>query len=296
MRLVPRRVRRGTWRWCDRVKKTDDELTLQEAADILGVHYMTAYRYVRTGRLAAVQVGSKWHVRRSSLEQLTQPRAPGRARRGAHGGRHHYERQLTERLVEGDEPEAWRVTQQALESACTPEDLYLEVLGTALRHVGDEWEAGRLSVADEHRASAVMARLIGRLGPSLVRPGRKRGLVVLGAPEGDHHGLATALVADVLRGRGFAVTDLGPHTPPSSFAESIAGADRLVATGIVVSAPIGDAAIAATVAAAKSSNEAPLLLGGFTIRDEAHAHGLGADAWSDSARAAADWFDVASGR
>ena len=30
-------------------------LSLQEAADRLGVHYMTAYRYVRTGRLRAVQ-------------------------------------------------------------------------------------------------------------------------------------------------------------------------------------------------------------------------------------------------
>ena len=29
------------------------ELTLQEAADALGVHYMTAYRYVRLGLLAA---------------------------------------------------------------------------------------------------------------------------------------------------------------------------------------------------------------------------------------------------
>ena len=31
----------------------EPDLTLQEAADLLGVHYMTAYRYVRTGRLPA---------------------------------------------------------------------------------------------------------------------------------------------------------------------------------------------------------------------------------------------------
>ena len=212
------------------MKNPDDDLTLQEAADLLGVHYMTAYRYVRTGRLAASQVGSTWHVRRSSLDKIANAQAPGRAKLGVTPRRHHYERRLTDRLVQGDESESWRVTQQALASAFTPEDLYLEVLGPALCRVGDEWAAGRLTVADEHRASAVMARLLGRLGPSLVRPGRKRGLVVLGAPEGDHHGLATALVADVLRGLGFAGVDLGPHTPSASFVETIGAANRVVGT------------------------------------------------------------------
>ena len=35
---------------------TESRLTLQEAADRLGVHYMTAYRYVRTGRLERFKV------------------------------------------------------------------------------------------------------------------------------------------------------------------------------------------------------------------------------------------------
>ncbi|MDA8269090.1 MAG: helix-turn-helix domain-containing protein [Actinomycetota bacterium] len=34
-----------------------DVIGLQQAADRLGVHYMTVYRYVRTGRLPATKVG-----------------------------------------------------------------------------------------------------------------------------------------------------------------------------------------------------------------------------------------------
>ena len=49
------------------------ELTLQEAADLLGVHYMTAYRYVRTGRLAATRINGKWVVARSSLDRDQAP-------------------------------------------------------------------------------------------------------------------------------------------------------------------------------------------------------------------------------
>jgi excisionase family DNA binding protein len=270
----------------------DDDLTLQQAADILGVHYMTAYRYVRTGRLAATQIGTAWHVRRSSLDALVAPARAGRAKAGATANRGRYARRLSDRLVAGDDAEAWHVSQEALASACSPEDLYLDVLGPALRRVGDEWAARRVSVAQEHRATAGMYRLVGRLGPLLTRRGRTRGSVVLGALENDFHGLATALVADVLRGRGFSVVDLGANTPSRSFVEAISAANRLRATGIVVSTPIKDAEIRAAIAAIKSSSGAPLLLGGLAIRDATHAHRLGADAWTNSARDAVEWFET----
>lgn len=272
----------------------DAELTLQEAADLLGVHYMTAYRYVRTGRLAATQTSGKWHVTRAGIAALDAPGAVGRSPRGATPSREHYARQLSDRLVQGDEAEAWRVTQLALAAGCSAEDLYLEVLGPALCHVGDEWAAGRVSVAQEHRASALTSRLIGRLGPLFIRRGRKRGNIVLGALPDDFHALASAFVADVLRGRGFAVADLGANTPPASFVEAIAADDRIVAVGIVVSAPIGNAAIAKSVAEIKTATDAPILLGGTMIRDATHARRLGADASTNSAAAAADWFEAAA--
>jgi excisionase family DNA binding protein len=276
-----------------RVGDDEDDLSLQAVAELLGVHYMTAYRYVRTGRLDATKHGSEWQVRRASLGALAQPRAAGRRKTGSTRDLGHYETRLTARLVHGDEAEAWRVTQQALTSGCSAEDLYLDVLGPALRRIGNDWAAGRLSVAEEHRASVVMHRLVGRLGPLHSRPGRKRGWVVLGAPATDQHGLATALLADVLRGRGFGVADLGANTPAVSFVETVANAPSVVGTGIVVSAPIDDAGIAGVITAIKSGSDAPILLGGATIRDEDHARRLGADAFADSARAAVDWFDAA---
>ena len=47
---------------------SDDFLTLQDAADTLGVHYMTAYRYVRHGLLPARKVGGTWRVTVADLE------------------------------------------------------------------------------------------------------------------------------------------------------------------------------------------------------------------------------------
>src|ERR1700759_4716903 len=45
-------------------------LNLQEVSDRLGVHYMTAYRYVRTGRLPAIQIGSHWFVDPRDLRRV----------------------------------------------------------------------------------------------------------------------------------------------------------------------------------------------------------------------------------
>lgn len=272
--------------------KGDDRLSLQEAADLLGVHYMTAYRYVRTGRLVAGRVGNQWYVPRSSITSMRPPSAPGRGTRATTSHTRDYTGELTTFLIAGDEAEAWRLAQNALASAFTPEQLYLDVLGPAMRAVGDEWEADRISVAQEHRASALAYRLIGRLGPAFVKRGPSRGLVVLGTAAGDRHGLATALVADPLRGHHFAVADLGADTPAASFAEVTARNDRCVAVGIVVSVPVGDEVVATTIDAIHAARPVPVLLGGRAITDEPHATALGADAFSETAADAIAWLDT----
>ena len=267
----------------------DEALTLQEAADLLGVHYMTAYRYVRTGRLEAERQGTQWLVPRASIESIRAPSAPGRTPRGATSSRD-YAGELVGLLVAGDEPEAWRLTQVALGSACTPEQLYLKVLGPALAYVGDAWADDLLSVAEEHRASALVGRLVGRLGPLFMRRGPTRGLAVLATPSGDHHALATALLADPLRGRGFRVADLGADTPASSLAELVSGEDRAIAVGLVASIDVGDDVLSATIAAIRSARPVPVLVGGHGIGGPARAAALGADAYTATARDAVRWF------
>ena len=270
----------------------EDELSLQEAADLLGVHYMTAYRYVRTGRLVAERRGKHWYVPRSSITSLREASAPGRKRQGSASRQRDYAGELAVLLTEGDEAEAWRLGQNALASAFTPEQLYLDALAPAMRSVGAQWEAGSISIAEEHRASALAHRLVGRLGPLFTRRGPTRGLIVLGTPAGDRHGLTTALLADPLRGRGFAVADLGADTPAASFAEIVTNEADTTAVGLAVSVSVDDHVLSETISAIHSAREVPVLLGGRAVTDAAHATRLGADAYSDTATSALDWFDT----
>ncbi len=283
---------------------TEERLSLNEAAERLGVHYMTAYRYVRTGRLPAVQHGSQWLVDRADLARLAEakPLRRGRVASGdAEGEARRVERSPTikDRMMAGDEAGTWSIVEGAMASGMEPAEVYDELLTPAMRDIGDGWLAGNLSVADEHRASAVAQRVVGRLGPRFARRGRKRGTVVIGTPAGDLHSLPCSILADLLRGAGFDVADMGADTPAESFVETAVGADRLVAVLVGASAPHPDVAVRATVAALHQAGVGvPVIVGGGAISDAEHALRLGADGWSgaDGATAVAAVERIATAR
>ena len=263
-------------------------ITLQEAAQRLGVHYMTAYRYVRTGALRATQSGARWMVDPADIDELRQP-APtpagdsGRTRPGGRrgAGRAKARQQMYSRLVAGDEAGCWATVEATLAGGAGPAEVYMEVLIPALKEIGDEWAAGRLSVTAEHRASAVAGRLVGRLGPRFARRGRPRGTVVIGSAPNERHSLPSAILADILRSAGFQVVDLGPDTPVESWVEAAQVVDRLVAVLVGGTGPGRQADIAAAVAGLRGAGiRVPILTGGAAVPSEAAARSLGADGWT----------------
>ena len=277
----------------------DGTVSLRDAAESIGVHYMTAYRYVRGGRLPAKKVGSTWRVRVADLERLAAgedvetQHAPksGRGNRAAHRAR------LESRLVAGDEGGAWGVLDSAMAAGADPDEVLLELLSPAMSSIGTRWADGEISIAEEHRASAVAQRLIARLGPRFSRPGRKRGTVVIGSVAGDRHSLPTAMMADLLRGVGLEVVDLGADTPADSFVMAASDADRLVAVALCVTSSGLESSVAEAVSAVKAAGlTAPVVVGGGAMTDGATARSLGADEWAGDSRGAVELFaDLAAG-
>jgi len=209
---------------------------LRAAADELGVHYMTAYRYVRSGRLPASKVDGEWVIDPDDLVKLRErPAPPGRVAHRA--PRTVHRERLEARLIAGDEAGSWGVVEAALGSGATPAEVLGELISPALASIGARWAAGELSIADEHRGSAVAHRLIARLGPRFARPGRRRGRVVLGSAPGDQHSLPTAILSDLLRGAGLEVVDLGADCPVASFVDAAEVVGRPCVVGVCVTAP-----------------------------------------------------------
>lgn len=252
------------------------------------MHYMTAYRYVRLGLLPAVQQGGAWAIRPADVEAFGR-RAAHRPPGGAGRRRASVIRdRLLGCLLAGDEASAWSVLDRALGTGYSPTEVYLQLLAPALRTIGEGWERGSLSVGEEHRASAVAARLVGRLGPSFARRGRHLGTVVLGAAPGDPHALPVALLADIVRSHGYRVIDLGGNVPVESFTAAAIG-DRVVAVGVSISDVGCLPAAAAAVNAVRTVTAAPILVGGPAT--DASVAVSGADGWAGDGAAAAVLID-----
>ncbi len=257
------------------------DFSVAQAATQLGVHYMTAYRYVRLGQLKASKIGAEWRIASHDLEAFQQPSAntpkPMNHIADARSS-------LVSRLVAGDEAAAWAILEPVLQKNKDPEFVHVELIGPAMADIGELWAAGDLTIADEHRATSVARRLVGRSTPWFRGPGRRRGLVVVGAPASDLHSLPTALFADLVRAKGPDAIDLGAQTPAQTFVDIVAQRSSDLVVVVVVLVVTHDQSLdearAVTSLLAASDLAVPVLVGGRAVPNAKLATELGATHWA----------------
>lgn len=130
--------------------------------------------------------------------------------------------QLARMLEDFDEPGAQMVIDLLL-AVATIDTLLRDVVLPHLKDLGDRWERGELSVAQEHFASNVLrGRLLG-----LAR-GWGRGLgprVLLACPPGERHDLGLLAFGLALHSRGWRIDYLGSDTPMDSIAQAARSLD-----------------------------------------------------------------------
>jgi len=275
---------------------TDDGsglLTLHEAADRLGVHYMTVYRRVRLGMLPARKVGGTWRIDPVDLTEprsgSAEPNGPGTGQaqppRDGKRRRAPWSDRLRERMLAGDAVGSWQVVESAMASGVEPADVYVEILAPALHGIGAGWQSGAIPVEREHIASGVAAKIVGRMGPRFRRRGRHLGSLIIAMPAGERHGLGVAMLADIVAQAGYDVLNIGADTPPSSLASAIGSLDDLRAIVISVVDATNLPAEARMIAAARHADRAVLIVaGGFAVPDLETARGIGADTWAADPR------------
>jgi MerR family transcriptional regulator, light-induced transcriptional regulator len=124
---------------------------------------------------------------------------------------------LGDALESFDEPQAQGVFDELL-SAATVDALLSDVVMPYLHDLGDRWERGELSVAQEHfAANVVRGRLLG-LARGWGRGAGPRAL--LACPEGERHDLGLIAFGLALRERGWRIDYVGPDTPVDSIEEA----------------------------------------------------------------------------
>lgn len=145
-------------------------------------------------------------------------------RRAGDVGERAFARRFGDVLRIGDGSAAERVIDDALASGLSPEVVQSHVIGPAMAHIGQLWQARAISVADEHLATSISQRALVRLLSTLctghVRQG-SREKVLLAAVAGQRHVLGLRMVADVLEGAGFDVIYLGEDVPVGDLVEFV---------------------------------------------------------------------------
>jgi DNA-binding transcriptional MerR regulator len=121
-----------------------------------------------------------------------------------------------------DEP-ALQTTIDGLLAAATIDAVLAEVIVPFLREIGERWEGGEVSVAQEHFITHVLRSRLLSLGRGWGGGTGPRAL--LACPPGEQHDLGLIAFGLALRARGWRIDFLGADTPVESLSRAVAAMD-----------------------------------------------------------------------
>jgi methanogenic corrinoid protein MtbC1 len=125
-----------------------------------------------------------------------------------------FHRAFAHALIMGDEIGAEMAIREAMDAKASTADIDDLIIAPALWLVGDLWERGEITVADEHLATEIALRVLA-LQREAERLAVSRGSqrVMLATPEGELHVVALRMIGNLLREAGYDVLMLGADVP-----------------------------------------------------------------------------------
>ncbi len=195
-------------------------MDLEAAAALLGVHYQTAYRLVRTGVLPAVRVGSGYDLNPQDVVAVRDERQRRRVCAAYPDvDWSQQQEQLADFLLRGKEAEAREQLDRLQSHGATVVDLCEKVVSGAIRRLDARQLAGAIRSGEVVAAADLCERLVGTMAAPL--PGRPRGLAVVASPAGEGHRLPSLMATAALRANRWRVQHLGSGVPAGDLAEFV---------------------------------------------------------------------------
>jgi methanogenic corrinoid protein MtbC1 len=151
-----------------------------------------------------------------------------------------------ERQLAGDRRGIVDLVKEALATGMSVVALH-EVLSSAQHEIGRLWQENRISVADEHMATAMTQLALAHLYPRMPRRHANGKKVLVACVQGETHEMGARMGADLLEMYGFDVRFLGADVPTDSLVSAAAAfAPDVIVLSVVLDAhlPALDAAVA----------------------------------------------------
>jgi 5-methyltetrahydrofolate--homocysteine methyltransferase len=191
-------------------------------------------------------------------------------------------------VIDGDEDGVAASVRQALEAGLDHHAILHEALIPAMAEVGSRFEAG-----DYYVPEMLVAALAMQAGLALVKPhlaaagGPAGGRAVIGTVQGDLHDIGKNLVAMMLEGAGFEITDLGTDVAPASFVATVreTRAQVVALSALLTTTMMNMKAVVEALKDAGLRDQVKVIVGGAPLSEQ-FARDIGADGYApDASRA-----------
>jgi 5-methyltetrahydrofolate--homocysteine methyltransferase len=186
----------------------------------------------------------------------------------------------------GDRETVVRLTKEALAEKVSAEKILNEGLIAAMNSVGQKFTKNEIFIPEMLIAARAMGAAMQIIEPILVQTGVKpRGKVVVGTVKQDLHDIGKNLVAMMLKGGGFQVTDLGVDVPADKFVAAVKeqGAQVVALSALLTTTMPNMKDVVAALRAA--GLKVKVMVGGAPVT-QAFATEIGADGYAADAGSA----------
>ena len=198
---------------------------------------------------------------------------------------------LSQAVIEGNLEAAKRLTNEAVAAGTDPQIIFRQALVPAMDTVGQKMKAQEYYIpevllsARAMKGAAEILRPLIALNPDAQPTGR----VVIGTVSGDLHDIGKNLVAMMLEGAGFEVTDLGTNVSPDKFAQTAKEkkADAIALSALLTTTMVRMSDVVKALEAQGIRKQVKVMVGGAPVTQR-FADEIGADGYSPDAAGAAD--------
>jgi corrinoid protein of di/trimethylamine methyltransferase len=195
---------------------------------------------------------------------------------------------LFDAILNGDSKTAIAVTKDALAEKVAPMDLVTKYMVPAMDEVGRRFECDEYFVPELLLAARAMKGSLELIRPLLAEQGAQPvGRVVIGTVKGDLHDIGKNLVASLLEGAGFEVTDLGADVSAEKFVNAIKEkqANLVCLSALLTVTMPAMKTIIEALHSAGVRDQVKVMVGGAPVTQQ-YAREIGADGYGENASAA----------
>ncbi len=195
---------------------------------------------------------------------------------------------LYDAILNGNAPAAAEAARKALEAGTPALELVQGHMVPAMDEVGRRFECEDYFVPELLLAARAMKAALALIRPHLASSGAQpAGRVVIGTVKGDLHDIGKNIVASMLEGGGFEITDLGADVAPEKFVDAVRanGANLVCLSALLTVTMSSMKTTIEALSAAGLRRQAKVMVGGAPVTQR-YADEIGADGYGENAAVA----------